>query len=44
MLVVDTNIISYLYFPTEYTQYSEALLELDLNWAAPTPLSIFSHW
>ena len=35
MLVVDTNIISYLYFPTEYTQYSEALLELDLNWAAP---------
>ncbi len=35
MPVVDTNIISYLYFPTEYTQYSEALLELDLNWAAP---------
>ena len=35
MLVVDTNIISYLYFPTEYTQYSEALLELDINWAAP---------
>lgn len=35
MLVVDTNIVSYLYFPTEYTQYSEALLKLDLNWAAP---------
>jgi len=35
MLVVDTNIISYLYFPTEYTQYSEVLLELDLDWAAP---------
>ncbi|MEM6447305.1 MAG: type II toxin-antitoxin system VapC family toxin [Cyanobacteria bacterium P01_D01_bin.123] len=35
MLVIDTNIISYLYFPTAYTQYSEALLKLDSSWAAP---------
>lgn len=35
MLVVDTNIISYLYLPTDYSQYSEALLGLDPNWAAP---------
>lgn len=35
MLVVDTNIISYLYLPTEYTTYSEALLKVDCQWVAP---------
>jgi predicted nucleic acid-binding protein len=35
MVVVDTNIIAYLYLPTEYTQYSEALLKLDAQWSAP---------
>jgi predicted nucleic acid-binding protein len=35
MLVVDTNVIAYLYLPTEYTKYSEALLSKDSEWAAP---------
>ena len=35
MVVVDTNIISYLYLPTEFTQYSELLLQLDSVWSAP---------
>lgn len=35
MLVVDTNVISYLYLPTEYTKYSEALIAFDAHWAAP---------
>ena len=35
MLVVDTNVIAYLYLPTEYTKYSEALLKKDSEWAAP---------
>jgi predicted nucleic acid-binding protein len=35
MIVVDTNIICYLYLPTEFTKYSEALLQLDGVWSAP---------
>ncbi len=35
MLVVDTNVIAYLYLPTDYTKYSEALLKKDPNWAVP---------
>lgn len=35
MLVVDTNIISYLFLPTEYTKYSESLMEIDDKWCAP---------
>ena len=35
MVVVDTNIISYLYLPTEFTKYSEALLQIDSVWSAP---------
>ncbi len=35
MLIVDTNVIAYLYLPTEYTKYSEALLKKDSDWAAP---------
>lgn len=35
MLVVDTNIISYLFLPNEYTKYSEALIEIDDHWCAP---------
>jgi len=35
MLVVDTNVIAYLFLPTDYTEYSEALLNNDPEWAAP---------
>ena len=35
MIVVDTNVIAYLYLPGEYTATAEALLEHDAEWAAP---------
>ena len=36
MIVVDTNILAYLYLPTEHTQKVEALLAKDTEWIAPT--------
>lgn len=36
MIVVDTNVITYLYLPTEYTELAERLLEQDPDWVAPT--------
>lgn len=36
MIVVDTNILAYLYLPTEHTQKVEALLAEDPDWIAPT--------
>lgn len=35
MIIVDTNTIAYLYFPTSETKAVEKLLELDSEWAAP---------
>lgn len=35
MIVVDTNVIAYLYLPGEYTATAEVLLEHDPEWAAP---------
>lgn len=35
MIVVDTNILAYLYLPGEFTRQAEALLETDPAWAAP---------
>ena len=35
MIVVDTNIISYLYISGERSQQSEDLLSFDSNWVAP---------
>lgn len=35
MIVVDTNVVAYLYLPGEYTDLAEALLERDADWAAP---------
>ena len=36
MIVVDTNIIAYLYLPTDLTGQAERLLEYDSEWAAPS--------
>ncbi|RLB67807.1 MAG: VapC toxin family PIN domain ribonuclease [Deltaproteobacteria bacterium] len=36
MIVVDTNILAYLYLPTEHTLKVEALLANDPGWIAPT--------
>jgi predicted nucleic acid-binding protein len=33
--VVDTNVIAYLFLPSEYTAHAEALLVRDPEWAAP---------
>jgi predicted nucleic acid-binding protein len=35
MIVVDTNVLAYLYLPGEYTVHAEALLKQDSQWAAP---------
>ncbi len=35
MIVVDTNIISYLYISGDHSQQSEDLLSLDSNWVSP---------
>lgn len=35
MIVVDSNIIAYLYLPTEYSARSEQLFERHTHWAAP---------
>ena len=36
MIVVDTNILAYLYLPTEHALKVEALLANDPEWIAPT--------
>lgn len=35
MIVVDTNILAYLYLPGEFTDAAERLFERDPDWAAP---------
>ena len=35
MIVVDTNVLAYLYLPGEYTAQAEALLQRDSDWTAP---------
>lgn len=35
MIVVDTNVIAYLYLDSEFTARAEALLEDEPEWAAP---------
>ena len=35
MIVVDSNVVAYLYLPGEHTAKAEALLEGDPDWAAP---------
>jgi predicted nucleic acid-binding protein len=35
MIVVDTNIICYLYLPTKYSENTELLLKKEPKWAAP---------
>jgi predicted nucleic acid-binding protein len=35
VIVVDTNVVAYLYLPTRYTERAEALLEDDPEWTAP---------
>jgi len=36
MIVIDTNIIAYLYLPTEYTKNAEELLVKEPIWSAPS--------
>jgi predicted nucleic acid-binding protein len=35
VIVVDTNVLAYLYLPSEHTPAAEALLQRDDDWAAP---------
>jgi predicted nucleic acid-binding protein len=35
MIVVDTNVVAYLYLPTEFTAAAERLLERDADWTVP---------
>ena len=35
MIVVDTNVIAYLYLPTQFTEQAEKLLEQEPVWTAP---------
>lgn len=35
MIVVDSNVVAYLYLPGDHTEKAEALLEQDSDWAAP---------
>lgn len=35
MIVVDSNILAYLYLPCEFSNAAEALLEQDPEWATP---------
>lgn len=35
MIVVDSNVVAYLYLPGEHTGKAEALLDQDPDWAAP---------
>ena len=35
MIVVDSNVLAYLYLPTDHTLRAEALLQKDPDWAAP---------
>lgn len=35
MIVVDSNVLAYLYLPGEYTAAAEVLLEREPEWAAP---------
>ncbi|HEY8035645.1 MAG TPA: type II toxin-antitoxin system VapC family toxin [Methylobacter sp.] len=36
MIVADTNIISYLFLPTVYSERASRLYQIDSNWAAPS--------
>jgi len=35
VIVVDSNIVAYLYLPSDYTAQAEALLQRDPDWMAP---------
>ena len=35
MIVVDTNVLAYLFLPSQHTPAAESLLEQDPEWAAP---------
>lgn len=35
MIIVDSNVVAYLYLPGDHTGKAEALLERDADWAAP---------
>lgn len=35
MIVVDTNVLAYLYLPTDYAEKTEDLLQQDPEWMAP---------